>query len=201
MIDRVRKVFIEGVYAYEGTDSDALIERALTEERANPYAMTVWESARVAPAAIAKRAATLGKKPRIVDVGAGTGGLSLALCARGFEMLAIDIDAGALELLALAAGEQNLSIETKTQDVFAHENKADFAEGDWFIFADLLYEKTLALDVAKCVEALLAKEKSVCVLSPKRLGRERFLKALTKDASFSHIDGVETKTDVQWCWL
>ena len=200
MIEALAKVFIGDIYAYEARDADAIIKRALNEKGANPYALTVWESARVAVDAIVKRAHRLGQNPRIVDVGSGTGALSLSLSAQGFSTLAIDIDQGALDLLSRAANEQSLSVDTLVLDAFA-QTELFAGLGDWFVFADVLYEQTLAEKVARCSERLVAEKKCVCVLSPKRLGRDRFLKALSCEKKFSRLEGIHTKSDVQWCWL
>ena len=66
-------------------------------------------------------AAQQGSGARILDIGAGTGRVSLALAKRGYEVVALDLDAALLAALAQRAREDGLELSTLEADARALE--------------------------------------------------------------------------------
>jgi SAM-dependent methyltransferase len=63
---------------------------------------------------------------RVLDVGAGTGFLSLLLAGQGYEVTALDLSAGMLARLRAKAAERGLTIETVESDAL-HPPQGDFS--------------------------------------------------------------------------
>jgi SAM-dependent methyltransferase len=62
----------------------------------------------------------------ILDVGAGTGRVALALAAAGHDVTALDVDAGLLDVLAEHAAEAGLNIVTIAADAAGFETEREF---------------------------------------------------------------------------
>jgi SAM-dependent methyltransferase len=96
-------------------DADAATYDGWPEHRA-------WSSAeRAAWAAVLKRLLP-PRGARVLDVGAGTGFLSLAAARLGYDVTALDISSGMLDRLRLAAASEKLTI--KIVQAAAHEPPA-----------------------------------------------------------------------------
>jgi SAM-dependent methyltransferase len=63
---------------------------------------------------------------RVLDVGAGTGFLSLLLAGQGYEVTALDLSAGMLARLRAKAAERGLTIKTVESDAL-HPPRDDFS--------------------------------------------------------------------------
>lgn len=113
---------------------------------------------------------------RTVEIGAGTGLVSLSLAAAGAQALATDISSPALELIERAARQQGLPVTTARFDV---RGDAPLPPCDLLVASDVLYTPPLADALAqRCVEAL-ARGAYVAIGDPGRPeARESFLEAL-----------------------
>jgi predicted nicotinamide N-methyase len=114
---------------------------------------------------------------RALEIGAGTGLVSLALAARGAQVTATDISAEALRLIEMAAEEQSLPVTTARFDVCG--NTPLPPSYDLVVASDTLYTPPLAEAMARrCVEALAAGCYVVMGDPGRPEGRELFFEAL-----------------------
>lgn len=153
---------------FEVCDVDAAIAHAIEHSSVAPYGVVPWVSAFVLAEKLARM--NLGGKT-VVDVGAGCGVVSLMASKLGAQVIALEIDALARQLLSRAAERQNLAVDVHAFDIGA---ETPMPAGDLYIFADLLYEAELAAFAAqRCIEAI---ERNACVWvgDPKRTGRDVF---------------------------
>jgi len=117
---------------------------------------------------------------RLVDVGAGTGIVSLTAAILGADVLALDHDAAALTRLLDAASRHDVHVATMQFDLYSD---APLPAGDVFVFSDLLYEPVLArAAAARVIEALAARAR-VIVADPGRVGRADFLRVIAASRS------------------
>ncbi|HEV8701551.1 MAG TPA: methyltransferase domain-containing protein [Candidatus Polarisedimenticolia bacterium] len=64
------------------------------------------------------------QRPRALDVACGSGRHALLLAAAGFEVLAIDRDAAAIEALRAAAGRLGLTLRAEVRDLEARDRES-----------------------------------------------------------------------------
>ncbi len=85
------------------------------------------------------------KTTRILDLGCGSGWLSVFLARNGFKMLGVDVASHAIELAKTWAGEEKLDIEFFVQDI----SELDFPENHFgAVVANSIFEH-LTLDLAR----------------------------------------------------
>jgi predicted nicotinamide N-methyase len=120
----------------------------------------------------------------IVELGTGTGLVSIAAALGGAKVLATDYEPLALTLTQYAAEQfHNLSIETKLLDMCDSDTLLPMA--DLVVAADIMYEPKTGVAMAhRAVEALRQGSRVIVGDSPGRPGRPAFLQAL-KDLGVS----------------
>jgi ubiquinone/menaquinone biosynthesis C-methylase UbiE len=103
---------------------------------------------------IAARVAAPGR--RVLDVGCGTGGVTLACAARGAEVVGIDVDAGMLEVARRKAAEAPRTGSIELLELGALEIEDRFPEGAFdavvscLLLSELLpQERRYLLEVAR----------------------------------------------------
>lgn len=159
---------------FEVSDVDAAIERAIARGTVAPYGAVPWASAFLFAEKLS-RMRLAGKT--IVDVGAGCGVVSLMASKLGANVIALEIDELARQLLVQAARDQALEIDVRHFDV---GSTIHLPEAELYIFADLLYEADLAHHVAhRCIEAIVHNG-CIWVGDPKRTGRNVFREILVQ---------------------
>jgi len=150
---------------------ESALEPAIRGER-DPYAGILWPSSIALARAIVPE---IEAGMHVVDAGSGTGLISLAAARRGAEVLALDHDPVALQLLAAAAARQSLHVATAVFDLTSAQ---PLPRCDVMIFSDLLYQRDFALMVAgRAVEAVRQGAR-VLVGDPGRIGRDAFVAAV-----------------------
>ena len=113
---------------------------------------------------------------RVLELGAGTGLVSLALAAAGAVVTATDISDKALRLIEMAAHEQTLPVSATRFDVCG---TAPLPPADLVVASDVLYTPQLADALARrCVEALDAGAYVVIGDPGRQDARESFFEAL-----------------------
>lgn len=177
---RERVVTLPGgvsVTCLEISDVDALLERAIDEGSPAPYGAVLWASGVALAERLQGRLRERGSFAgvRVLDVGAGTGLPSLVAARLGADVTAVDHDPVARSLLQEAAERQRLSLSVRELDLYGEEPLPD---ADLVLFADLLYERPLALAAARRVLEAHARGSEVLVADPGRAFREVFLQAL-----------------------
>jgi predicted nicotinamide N-methyase len=161
------------VWAYEVVDEDSVLRAAINDGLPDPYGSVIWPSAY----ALAHFVVDKGIRPgtTVLELGAGTGLVSLVCATLGGVVTAADIDPLPLALLSDAALEQGLAITVENFDL---GGDAVLPPADWVLLADLLYDDPVAkLSARRTLEAM-ARKSFVAVADPGRRGRNEFCAAL-----------------------
>ena len=171
----VRRLVVAGVELdlVEVSDVDALLEDAIERGGIAPYGAVLWSSGVVVAARCAARDL---RGLRVLELGAGTGIVSLLCSKRGAHVHATDVDEVALALVRAAAAGQGLTLETSAFDILG---PASLPPADVVVAADLLYEPALAAALARRVIEALARGSACIVGDPGRTFRAGFERALT----------------------
>ena len=98
------------------------------------------------PAAIASR-----KADRVLDLGCGSGWLSVFLCRNGFDVCGVDVAAHALELGRMWASQENLKIDFTVQDISDLKFESDSFGS---VVANSIFEHLTFELASKTVESL-----------------------------------------------
>ena len=158
-----------GEHSYEllrpRSADDLISEEDFDVDGRLPYWPEVWPSARV----LADRIAGVschGK--RLLELGCGLGFASLIAAQKGFEVLATDYYAEALEFLCLNAARQGLRVPN-TRVVDWREFPADLGTFDVILAADVLYEKPMCGLIADAIRRSLNPQGEAFVSDPCRL--------------------------------
>ena len=125
----------------------------LTEE-ADDYGARLWGCSIGMARWLVEDASLDMSGTRVLELGAGTGLVSLSLAAVGAQVVATDISPPALRLITAASEEQGLSVSAHHFDV---TDRAAPLPGtfDLLVASDVLYTPKLAEALARrCVEAL-----------------------------------------------
>ena len=128
---------------------------------------------------------------QVLECGAGTGLVSLALASRGASVLATDVDNNALRLVEMAAKEQGLTakLRTATYDICSAQ---PLPQCDILVAADLTYSEKLADACARrCDEVIRAGGRAV-IADPRRPFRHVFHESLKRACSGTYSALVRT---------
>ena len=177
---------------------DALVEAALDEGTArgsateDPYGAVLWPAAQVVATALVNTIESSTHPCRVLELGAGTGLVSIAAAASGADVLATDYRTEPLELLRASAQRtverldrsESLALECALFDVTDDALLPDAGStAPLFVCAaDLLYMRSTAIALAaRCVEALkLPTIEAVFVGDLGRPGRPAFIEELKR---------------------
>lgn len=160
---------------FETDDADRDLDEAIAANRHAPYGRVLWSSAPCVSAVLA--GLSLAGR-RVLEIGCGTGLVSLVAARAGAHVLATDVDEGALEAVrrgAAALAGLAGSLETAPFDV---RGPAPLPASDVVVIADLLYEELLAGAVARRVAEARARDCVVLVGDPGRVFRGAFARLL-----------------------
>lgn len=172
-------------------------ERQLVLSQGDPYGAVLWPAASAVADHILKNGNSMCRNKRVLEVGAGTGLLSIAAALGGAtSVLATDYESIPLHLLNYAARHLNpfsspygtaaAGAAASTVITTAHFDLCDMetplpVEADLFVAADVLYEPVTGKAVAmRVVQALQAGMTVVIGDSPGRAGRPSFLAELRR---------------------
>ncbi len=188
---------------------DELIdEEDFNRDERLPYWADVWPSA----LCLAERIARLtGPGRRLLELGCGAGFVCAVAAARGFEVLATDYYAEALEFTQVNLGRNDLPSAGQRLVDWRHFPD-DLGQFDVVAAADVLYEKAYPALVASAIERTLAAGGLALVADPGRrgagpfqeecqarnLGIERVLQAPFDNGSVCHtVDLYEIRKKTQ----
>ncbi len=168
---------------FETADAERDLDDAIARGGPAPYGRVLWSSAPVVARVIAGMPLA-GK--RVLEIGCGTGLVSLVAARHGARVIATDIDAGALALLRRAADHAGFTVDTALFDVAGVE---PLPQADVVVVADLLYEAELADAAAR--RALEAKRAGAVVVvgDPGRVFRPRFARLLEEGGVIARFEG------------
>lgn len=160
--------------------ADALIDdAAFAADERLPYWADLWPSA-VALARHVLDAPTI--EPRAIELGCGVGLVSLALAARGVDVLATDYEVDALA--CLRAGAVRSGIQPPALAVVDWRSPPRIEPAPLVVAADVLYEQRNALPLAECLQRMVAPGGRAIVADPGRRWLGYFLKRM-RDAGWT----------------
>jgi 2-polyprenyl-3-methyl-5-hydroxy-6-metoxy-1,4-benzoquinol methylase len=150
---------------------DLISEEDFALDERIPYWADCWPSARV----LAERLASFeGAGRSLLELGCGVGLVSLVAAARGFEVLATDYYAEALEFTAANAERHALeSVDTRLVDW--RKLPDDLGTFDLVAAADVLYELPQSAQVAAALARTLSPQGLGLVSDPGRRPAETFV--------------------------
>uniref|UniRef100_A0A7S2WE88 Methyltransferase domain-containing protein n=1 Tax=Rhizochromulina marina TaxID=1034831 RepID=A0A7S2WE88_9STRA len=172
------------IWVYEVSDFGWWEEQ---EAEDNPYGCKLWPGAVAAARFLSSSSGldalgltSLGRQPRVLELGCGNGLCSLAAARAGMQVTATDISTQALELTAAAVQGQSLDSLCTVSEFDIGGDEA-LPEADLVLCADLLYDETLAAYTARRVWEAAMRGSSVLVGGdPRRAARQVFLHELAQ---------------------
>jgi predicted nicotinamide N-methyase len=173
----------------EPENVDVLLDRAIENGRPAPYGVVTWPSALAAARTLDR--AGLPPRARVVDVGAGTGVVSLWVARCGGQAIALDVDDETGALVRAAAALNHVEVDVRTFDLVG---PSPLPPGDVVVFADVLYEPDLAAAVARRTVEALAAGAVVIVADPGRIGRAGYCRLLAERGV--RVDFVDEEIDL-----
>lgn len=152
---------------------DLISEEDFAIDERIPYWADVWPSARILSEQVA---AIDGSGKRLLELGCGVGLPAIVAAAAGFESLATDYYADALEFTA-ANAERNGVAGVDTRLVDWRKLPDDLGTFDVILAADVLYERPQAGLVAGVIDQCLADDGWAWVSDPGRSTAEALVAA------------------------
>jgi predicted nicotinamide N-methyase len=143
---------------------DLISEEDFAIDERIPYWADCWPSGRI----LAERLASLqGGRRSLLELGCGIGLVSITAAAAGFEVLASDYYADALEFTA-ANAERNGVEGVDTRLIDWRSLPDDLGQFDLVVAADVLYEAPMADAIAEVLHRALAPEGHGLITDPGR---------------------------------
>ena len=172
-------------------DPDQLLDQITQEEferndERMPYFGAVWPSAEALAARLLAGAPLAGK--RVLDLGCGLGACGFAAARRGAEVVFMDWEPRAIEIVAASALEQGLPLSTFDLVVADWRRPPRIHAFDLILGADVLYEERNAPAVAAFLAAHLQAGAEGWIGDPKRPHALRF-PALAREAGLEYLGG------------
>lgn len=140
------------------------------------YWAHLWPSA-VTLAEWVTTTSLLAPGSRVLEVGCGLGLVSLAAAARGCDVIATDVNAEALELLARSAAENHLALRTVRLDW--RDPPPSNIQADMILGADVLYDPRDHAPIARLIARLNC---PACLTDPMRANSVGFESAAEQQA-------------------
>lgn len=160
------------VTIYHPRNADDLIsEKDYVKDERLPYWADIWPSSRVLAEYVARMRAD---NRRVLELGCGSGLVSVAAAIAGFELTASDYYEDALRFTALnVLANTGKLIETREADWrhFPH----DMGRFDLVVASDVLYEREYATLVASVIDRTLTGRGTALIGDPGRLAAPEFV--------------------------
>lgn len=154
---------------------DLISEEDFIRDERMPYWADLWPSSLMLARAMVNE---VGRGARLIELGCGSGLVTVASAIAGYEVLATDYYDDALQFTQ-ANVERNLGggAVVKTREVDWRQMPPDLGTFPRVIAADVLYEPTYGDLVANAIATTLADEGRATVADPGRLSRNNFIAA------------------------
>jgi ETFB lysine methyltransferase len=151
---------------------DLISEADYVKDERLPYWADLWPSAKMLATALVNEN---GNGKRLLELGCGSGLVSVAAAIAGYDVLASDYYADALLFTRLNV-ERNVPGKTaRTREINWREMPKGLGRFDRVLAADVLYEPSYGDLVARAISKTLADTGLATVADPGRLSRESFL--------------------------
>jgi predicted nicotinamide N-methyase len=164
-------------------DAEVVLEESV-QGTDDACAATLWPTA---IAAASRLPDIVRAGMHVLDIGAGTGVVALTAARLGARATALVYDEFCRAMIARAAEMDEVEVEVRDWDVAGEDA---LPQGDVVVFADLLYEPTLARAAARRTLEALAFGGTVLVSDPGRFARTEFVRVLATagvDVSFDDV--------------
>jgi predicted nicotinamide N-methyase len=168
-------------------DSYALLDRISPEEflkdEQMPYWAEIWPSSFVLSNYLVGEIGVSGK--RGIELGAGVGVVSVALCKAGAQMLVTDYATEALDFIKLNALQNGIALDEQFEVASLDWRNIRLEEKfDFVCAADVLYERRNLLPIVLAIDKLLKPNGTAYIADPRRQIAKGFV-ALAEDNQFS----------------
>jgi ETFB lysine methyltransferase len=153
---------------------DLISEEDFIRDERMPYWADLWPSSLMLARAMANE---VGRGARLIELGCGSGLVTVASAIAGYDVLATDYYDDAL-LFTQANVERNLPGQSvRTREVDWRQMPDDLGTFPRVIAADVLYEPTYGDLVANAIATTLTPDGRATVADPGRLSRDNFIAA------------------------
>jgi predicted nicotinamide N-methyase len=168
-------------------DSYALLDRISPEEflkdEQMPYWAEIWPSSFVLSNYLVGEIGVSGK--RGIELGAGVGVVSVALCKAGAHVLVTDYATEALDFIKLNALQNGIALDEQFEVASLDWRNIRLEEKfDFVCAADVLYERRNLLPIVLAIDKLLKPNGTAYIADPRRQIAKGFV-ALAEDNQFS----------------
>ena len=156
---------------------DLISEEDFVRDERLPYWADLWPSAKMLSRALVDEN---GKGKRLLELGCGSGLVSVAAVISGYDVLASDYYADALLFTRLNV-ERNVTGGTvRTREIDWRELPKGLGRVDRVVAADVLYEPAHGELVARAIAKTLADDGLATVADPGRISRQNFIDRATE---------------------
>ena len=166
------------VSIYHPASADELINEAdFEKDERLPYWADLWPSAKMLSKAVASE---MGNGRRLLELGCGSGLVTVAAVIAGYDVLASDYYADALLFTRLNV-ERNVPGKTvRTREIDWRELPKGLGRFDRVVAADVLYEPAHGELVARAIAKTLSEDGRATVADPGRISRQAFIDRATE---------------------
>jgi predicted nicotinamide N-methyase len=168
-------------------DSYALLDRIspaeFLKDEQMPYWAEIWPSSFVLSNYLVGEIGVSGK--RGIELGAGVGVVSVALCKAGAHVLVTDYATEALDFIKLNALQNGIALDEQFEVASLDWRNIRLEEKfDFVCAADVLYERRNLLPIVLAIDKLLKPNGTAYIADPRRQIAKGFV-ALAEDNQFS----------------
>lgn len=180
------------IEVFETVDISRDLDAAIAAGTVAPYGRVLWASA-VCVAKVLAREPLAGRS--VLELGCGVGLVSLVAARAGAQVLATDVDPGALEATRRGVDQLGPAGARVCVEHFDVESALQLPPADIVVAADMLFESPLALAVARRALEALARGSRVLLGDPGRAGRDVLVSSLDAAGVVPTVERVEAPPD------
>jgi ETFB lysine methyltransferase len=151
---------------------DLISEEDFVRDERLPYWADLWPSAKMLARALVDEN---GSNRRLLELGCGSGLVSVAAAIAGYDVLASDYYADALLFTRLNVERNVPGRSARTREVDWRELPKGLGRFDRVVAADVLYEPAHGDLVARAISKTLAGDGRATVADPGRISRQSFI--------------------------
>ena len=165
------------VLIHPANSDDLISEADFVKDERLPYWADIWPSAKMLSRAMVEEN---GRGKRLLELGCGSGLVTVASAIAGYEVLATDYYADAL-LVTKYNVEQNVpGASVRTREVDWRDWPKGLGRFDRVLAADVLYEPAHGDLIARAIYKSLADDGLATVADPGRISRQNFIDRATE---------------------
>lgn len=151
---------------------DLISEEDFVKDERLPYWADLWPSAKMLAHSLVEEN---GRGKRLMELGCGSGLVSVAAAIAGYDVLATDYYADALHFTRLNVQRNVPGASIRTRDVDWRDMPKGLGRFERVVAADVLYEPAHGDLIARAITKTLADDGWATVADPGRLSRDAFV--------------------------